>query len=471
MTLSLPAYPFAFVDLETTGATITRDRITEIAIVSFDGTTSHRWSQLVNPQARIPPFIEQLTGISNEMVSDQPVFADIAAEVLARLEGHVFVAHNARFDYGFLKNEFKRLDLTFRATVLCTVKLSRALFPEHHKHNLDSLITRHALVVSARHRALADAEAIFQFWQMAQSEFPAATLSAAVRELTARPSLPSHLDADLVDLLPRSHGVYFFYGENRLPIYVGKSNNVRQRVLSHFSSDHAIAKEMSISQQVRQVEWIECEGEIDALITEARLIKELQPTLNRQLRRNTEFCSWQLVEQTAGALQPRLVYGRDLDLGSQARLYGLYKSAASARESLLEMAKQYQLCTVTLGIEKALPGKPCFAYQLRQCKGACTGAEPLLLHNLRLIEALTKIRLKVWPFAGAALLEEGNVHHVIDAWCYLGSAGTEQQVAQLLAKGKPSFDRDTYRILLKYLSRMKPVNTASAFETFQADGT
>ena len=456
-TLLTPQYPFAFVDLETTGATATCDRITEIAIISFDGKESRSWSQLINPQARIPLFIEQLTGISNDMVSEQPLFADIADEVLERLQGHVFVAHNARFDYGFLKNEFKRVGIPFRATVLCTVKLSRKLFPEHVKHNLDSVIARHDIQVSARHRALADADAIFQFWQTVNQSVASDQLYAAVKELTSRPSLPIHIDADIVDELPKSHGVYLFYGENRLPLYVGKSNNLRQRVLSHFSSDHAIAKEMRISQQVQHIEWIECAGEIDALITEARLIKELQPTLNRQLRRSSTFCSWQLNTDTQGLLQPQLVYARDLDVGQQAKLYGLFKSATSAREHLLLAVKEKQLCSVSLGLEKGIPGKPCFARQLKQCKGACTGDETAQQHNVRLIEALINIKLKAWPFTGPALLPEGKIQHVIDAWCYLGRASSEQEIWELLDNGKPGFDRDTYRILLKQLKNMKPM--------------
>jgi DNA polymerase-3 subunit epsilon len=183
-------------------------------------------------------------------------------------------------------------------------------------------------------------------------DFTRETLQAAVQEQTARPSLPPHLDADIVEQLPKGYGVYLFFAENRLPIYVGKSNTLRQRVLSHFSSDHAIAKEMSISQQVRDIEWIECEGEIDALITEARLIKEMQPTLNRQLRRNTEFCSWRLKDMGSGLLQPQLVYARDLDLGRQEQLYGLFKSGASAREFLLQAVKQFQLCAATLGLKR-----------------------------------------------------------------------------------------------------------------------
>jgi DNA polymerase-3 subunit epsilon len=104
-------------------------------------------------------------------VADAPSFADVAEEVLERLEGRLFIAHNARFDYGFLKNEFKRAGHDFRATVLCTVKLSRKLFPQHARHNLDSLIERHGLSVSSRHRALGDAQLIHQFWQRLQSRW------------------------------------------------------------------------------------------------------------------------------------------------------------------------------------------------------------------------------------------------------------------------------------------------------------
>src|SRR3989338_3148340 len=160
----------AFVDLETTGATATADRITEIGIVEVDENGVREWSCLVNPGTSISGFIERLTGISNAMVADAPPFADVAAEVKQRLAGRLFIAHNVRFDYGFLKNDFKRAGHDFRATVLCTVKLSRKLYPQHAKHNLDSLIERHGLAVSSRHRALGDARLIHQFWNRVQRE-------------------------------------------------------------------------------------------------------------------------------------------------------------------------------------------------------------------------------------------------------------------------------------------------------------
>lgn len=454
---SLLDRPLAFVDLETTGATATRDRVTEVAVITWDGATASAWSQLLNPETRIPAFIESLTGISNEMVEDAPRFAEIAEDLAARLAGHIFVAHNARFDYAFLKNEFRCVGIDFRAPVLCTVKYSRALFPQFPKHNLDSLIERHGLSVGSRHRALGDTQAIFDFWRKMDETFPVERLNEVRRTLLARPSLPPHIDADQVDDIPDQHGVYLFYGENDLPIYVGKANQLKQRVLSHFSADHAMAKELSISQQVRRIEWQACAGEVDALITEARLIKSLQPTLNRQLRRNRDLCSWKLLDEENGHHRPELVYARDLDFGRQSQLYGLFKSAKDARAALLAIAKEHELCQVVLGLEKGTLGKPCFARQLKRCRGACSGDESAMQHSLRLMDALGKLRLRAWPFAGPAILPEGDRLHVIDAWCHLGTAQTEAEVNSLLDAGKPVFDRDIYRILVKHFNRMQPL--------------
>jgi DNA polymerase III epsilon subunit family exonuclease len=204
-TNAIPMRPLAFVDLETTGATAANDRITEIGIVEVDADgTVREWQQLLNPGISIPPFIEQLTGISNAMVANAPSFEAVASEALRRLEGRLFIAHNAKFDYGFLKSEFKRLGITFRASVLCTVKLSRALFPEHKRHNLDSLIERHALYAEARHRALADAQLIHQFWRKIHVDRNILDIEAALQAQNANPSLPAHIDASIVDDLPES---------------------------------------------------------------------------------------------------------------------------------------------------------------------------------------------------------------------------------------------------------------------------
>ncbi|MBL8420648.1 MAG: 3'-5' exoribonuclease [Dechloromonas sp.] len=453
----MSARALAFVDLETTGATATSDRITEIGIIEVDADGSVReWQQLVNPGTRIPPFIEQLTGISNELVADAPAFADVADETRRRLEGRLFIAHNARFDYGFLKNEFKRLGVTFRAPVLCTVKLSRALFPEHKRHNLDSLIARHNLAVGARHRALADAQLIRQFWQKIHVDRSIDEIDAALKAQNARPSLPPYLDAGIVDDLPDTPGVYLFYAENDLPLYVGKAKDIRQRVLSHFSADHSSAREMSLAQQVRRIDWIETAGEIGALLTEAALVKQLQPSHNRQLRRNDEVCTWTLVDEGDGWLRPELAAAHDLDFGIRASCYGLFRSSKEAGEALRALAAEHKLCDALLGLEKTAPGKPCFGHQIKRCPGACIGNEPFSRHTLRLVGALARLKLVSWPFAGPALIREGDEAHLIDAWRHLGTARSDEELPALLAADHPPFDRDTYRILTKFVARMAP---------------
>ncbi|WP_229728503.1 3'-5' exonuclease [Oxalicibacterium flavum] len=185
-----PAERLLFVDLETTGANAFNDRITEIGIVTVepDGRID-RWSSLVNPGVPISSFIRQLTGIDNAMVADAPAFGDLAHELDARLSQGLFIAHNARFDYGFLHHAFVRTGRALHAEALCTVKLSRRLYPQEKKHSLDTLIARHALVPAARHRALADADLLWQFWCRLQAVMPAATLADAVTALRHLPKI------------------------------------------------------------------------------------------------------------------------------------------------------------------------------------------------------------------------------------------------------------------------------------------
>ena len=452
--------PLAFVDLETTGSTATNDRITEIGIVEVDADGSVReWQQLVNPGMHIPPFIQQLTGISNEMVASAPPFETVAADVLQRLQGRLFIAHNARFDYGFLKNEFKRLEITFRAPVLCTVKLSRTLFPEHKRHNLDSLIERHGLRAEARHRALADAQLIHQFWQKIHVDRNIRDIEAALNAQNAHPSLPPHLDAGIVDELPDTAGVYLFYGDNNLPLYIGKAKDIRKRVLSHFAADHQSPKEMALSLQVKRIDWIETAGEIGALLKEAALVKQMQPSHNRLLRKNDEVCSWTLIDEGEGWLRPHLASADELDLGLGCSCYGLFKTTKEANDVLRALATEHNLCDALLGLDQAAPGKPCFGHQIKRCKGACIGHEPYAKHTMRLVGALTRLKLLSWPFPGPALIREGDEAHLINGWRYLGTVSTEEEIRALLDGTRRPFDRDIYKILAKYVSRMTPLKS------------
>jgi DNA polymerase-3 subunit epsilon len=448
--------PLAFVDLETTGSSPQLDRITEIGVVLVDVDGAREWSSLLDPVARIPASIEQLTGISNEMVAGAPRFAELAPQIAELLADRLFIAHNARFDYGFLKQAFRRAGYEFRATTLCTVRLSRLLYPEHRQHSLDALIARHALAVLQRHRALGDARAIYQFWCQARVGTRAGAFDAALKLLTARPSVPPHLEGQLVDSWPEGPGVYIFRGADGVVLYVGKSRNIRQRVLAHFSGDVRSSKEMSLTQQVREIECIETGGEIGALLKEAALIKQLQPTHNRRLRRAGALCSIVLAPATTGLRAAISELDPQRGMPKEA-CYGLFNTQREAQGALKKLALEHGLCQVLLGLEKPAGSRGCFARQLGRCRGACIGAEHEMQHAIRLMQALDGLKLKVWPFAGPACLREGRDLHLVQDWAWLGTAHSEPELWSLLEAGGRRLDRDSYRILAKHQSRLRPL--------------
>ncbi|MBM3357663.1 MAG: hypothetical protein FJY54_08035 [Betaproteobacteria bacterium] len=479
--------PFVFLDLETTGAHPAWDRVTEVGLLEVDrGRCAGEWSSLVNPGRSIPPAIQALNGITNEMVALAPAFPEIADELYAHLDGKVLVAHNARFDYGFLRQEFRRAGLRYNARVLCTVKLSRKLYPEEARHNLDALMLRHGLACEARHRALGDARVLWQLVQAWRESRGPDAIESAASALLARPSLPAGLTAEALDEIPEAPGVYLFYGENGVVLYVGKSTNLRTRVMAHFAADHRDAKDMKIVRQVKRVDWIETVGELGALIEEARLVKRLAPVYNRRLRHAAELCAWhwradwsesapdsdsrsveregaQAADRMASRGRdvpirggaPQLVSACELDVSRFGDLYGLYRSRSAALEALCELAGAHGLCPLLLGLDKGRA--PCFAHQIRRCRGACIGKETRAAHAARLAQALARLRMRPWPFKGRIGVrvagEEDGTLIVLDRWCYLGTVRSEQELHELGApSGPPAFDLDTYRVLTRFFS-------------------
>ena len=450
--------PLAFVDLETTGAHPAWDRVTEIAVVEVqDGEVVSEWSTLVNPGTSIPPAIQALTGITNDMVADVPAFADLAAGLIERLEGRVFVAHNARFDYGFLRHEFERAGLRFQAKTLCTVKLSRRLYPGHARHNLDSLIERHQLRCDARHRALGDAQAVWQFLRVAAAEHGVELMESVARLLTRLPALPAHIERAVVDAIPDSPGVYLFYGDHGAPLYVGKSVAMRSRVLQHFSGDVNSAREAQIAREIRRIEWRRSCGELGALLREAQLVKELLPVFNRQLRRANELCGFALNGKGF-----ELVSAEQIDSQSIPFLCGVFRSRRSALDALRELANEHRLCLRALGFERTGKGA-CFRHQIGRCAGVCAGRESLHAHHARAAAALACLKTAAWPWRGpVGIVEEDREReaveiHVVHNWCLLGTAHSEAEVAELLeGTPRPKFDLDQYKILARHLARAHP---------------
>ncbi|MGE5170312.1 MAG: exonuclease domain-containing protein [Rudaea sp.] len=452
----LPLPAFAFVDLETTGTRAAADRITEVGIVRVEsrGDALPRvteWSSLVDPEVPIPPAIQALTGITDAMVASAPTFSRIAADVLDALHGCVFVAHNARFDYGFLKHSFARLGKTFSAKVLCTVRLSRRLFPDAEGgHGLDALIARHGLAIADRHRALGDARAIWSFVELLYRTLPAESIDAAIRRLLRVPSLPPQLAPDALDALPEAPGVYLFYGDNPLPLYIGKSINLRERVASHFSQDWRSETDLRLSREIRRIEHEQTAGELGALLREAVLVKSRLPAHNRALRRKQEAG---IGERGAGA--PRFVPAVGIEPERLSGALGPFGSRASFRAALRQLASAHRLCEVRLGLERRTTG-PCFARQLGRCHGVCVGEEPREAHDARLAQALVSLSMPPWPLAGPAYVRERSADgeridvHVFRDWCWLGTAHDDAGLAAIAeAPPRAQFDCDVTRLLLR----------------------
>jgi DNA polymerase III subunit epsilon len=447
----------AFVDVETTGSSPGRDRVTEVGLVGvdFDGDAVRvtEWSSLVNPGVPIPPEIQWLTGITNDMVRDAPTFSDLAQDLYDRIAGAVFVAHNARFDYGFLRAEFARAGLGLQAKTLCTVRLSRHLYPDRAPHTLDAIIERFGLDGEQRHRALGDARVLWRLLQKLAERHSPAELELAVATLLRRPSLPPHLPPDALDGIPHAPGVYLFYGLNGHPIYIGKSVDLKARIAGHFSAEHRASRELRLSQEVHRLEWEETAGELGALLREGELIKTRLPAHNIALRRRQNQVMLQIDDD--GLAYPK---ADRVAFDAFGDVYGPFGSRASARRMLAALAGEHGLCMKVLGLEGRRAGgdgTPCFNHQLQRCRGACVGAEARHEHTGRLRDLLDAWRIPRWPFGGPiAFIERSAARfreqvHVFDQWCWLGSVSTIE-AAMTLARSAPRvFEADAARLALQ----------------------
>ncbi len=447
----------AIVDVETTGASVTGDRIIEIAIQRIErGKVVRTFESLVDPQERIPPFIEALTGITNKDVASAPTFHAIHDEVESFIKGCVFTAHNARFDYGFIRNECSRLGCSFSAPCLCTVRLSRHLYPQHRGHSLDDLIERFGLRCARRHRALDDVRALWAFMRTALKQCGDESFKEAVKALLKMPTLPPQLSAEDLDGLPDGPGVYIFYDAIGQPLYVGKSRSIRSRVLSHFSGDSDSGRHMRLCQAVARIETHLTYGELGALLLESKLIKSLAPLHNRRLRQATNLAVAVQVPGTGGYAAVRIeqwLRGQPLPAG----LLGIFRSVRQAKELVLDLANANQLCPQVLGLQPRQGS--CIHRQIKQCRGACAGDEPPALFNARLEAAFVSRRLRSWPYPGPVMLEEVNTDgtqghvFVLNEWRLVKALRYDESGTQVFLSAQDGFDHDTYKILVTHLLR------------------
>lgn len=438
-----------FVDVETTGLSPARDRIIEIGILRMEkGRIKMRFKSLINPESHLPPEITMLTGITAGDLEHAPVFSSIAKDIRELLDGSIFVAHNARFDYSFLKSEFARQELSFSAELLCTAKLSRKLFPRFKHHSLSSLIERHGFSVELRHRAFDDAKVLAEFWKLLKKQFDAETLSHAILSVTKSSALPSTISHEMIKDLPESPGVYLFYGETETPLYIGKSVNIRDRVRSHFYDYANSGKEAKIFQTIKSIEHKKTSGELGALLLESQLIKDHQPMYNRMLRKAQALTAVHKTTTPEGYFTTTTHELSEISQDDIEGIIAIYRTQGQMKKLLTDVCTEYKLCRKLMGLEK---GKgSCFGAQLHMCNGACTGKELPIRYNLRFTEAFSKTRIRQWPFAGPIGISEGGNLHAVYKWCYLGVIGDENDIADIM-NHSAVFDYDTYKILASYL--------------------
>ncbi len=459
--------PIAFVDVETTGCALGRHRVIDVAVIGARGSeVEFEWQSLVNPGGPVSAGTTALTGIDNDMLAGAPAFEDIAAELRARLAGRVFVAHNVRFDYGFIRREFARAGSEWRAPNLCTVRLSRALYPEMPRHNLDALMEQHHISVENRHRAMPDARVLLEFWRKLRAAWSADELQRALDVSALRVNLPPALSPDLPDDLPDEPGVYRFFGAGEhgpdTLLYVSRANNLRERVLDHFRAGAHDSKDQKIAASVHRVAWTETAGELGAQLLEAREVRDSHPVYNRPVHGADQRFTWQFDD---GGAVPRLVE-LSAEVLRSGNAYGNWRSAADARRALEGLARDRRWCLKLLGLESG--DGSCFGYQVGRCDGACIGRVPAAVHLARVKIELMPQRLRPWPHPGPMVYCEGAgerlQYHVIDGWQHVASVDPGDCDLLPLTRAAASrrgFDFDEYRILTRVLGdarvRLHPV--------------
>lgn len=453
----------AILDVETTGTAPPYDRIIEIGIIRIEkGKIVKKFETLLNPEVTIPPFIENLTGIINSDLKKAPVFSEIKSDLAELLDDCVFVAHNARFDYSFIRNEYKRIGISYSAKQLCSVKISRLLFPNFSHHNLDSIIERFEIECKRRHRALDDALVVWQFLRKLEKSVNEEKLKKVFDTILKKPSLPPLLKHKDVNLLPERPGVYLFFGKSEIPLYIGKSVNIKDRVLSHFINDTDSSTELEISQQVERIETFVTGGELSALLLESELVKKMQPIYNRKLRYARKLVTLRKKIRKDGYCSLSISNGEEIKSDDIENILGIFKSVKSAKEHLSRMVNENSLCQKMLGLQS---GKgPCFSYHLEVCRGACVKKEKPQIFNARFVMAFSSTKLKAWPFAGPILINEKSEDVeealVFDKWCYLGKYSEYNSSQEALAIS----DFDVYKILARFLKdpkNLKKVTTLS----------
>lgn len=373
---------YAIVDIETTGGYAANHRITEIAIFYHDGIQiTDTFHTLINPGRNIPYYITGLTGISTEMVFSAPSFKEVAAEIHKKLDGKVFVAHNAHFDYSFLKKEFEEAGIPWQSKKLCTVRLSRKIIPGLRSYSLGSLAESLGIEIANRHRAGGDAAATVKIFDQLLQRDRDSHILKALKKNSGETILPPNLSKQEFDSLPAKCGVYYFHDARGNVIYVGKAINIKKRIAGHFTGEAREWSRSKIRNEIHHISYELTGNELIALILESQEIRKLWPKYNQAQKYRGEEWGIYDYEDRNGYL--RLC----VNLVSRGtRPLMRFSTKGDAWNFLWQKVREFTLCPKLCGLQvsKGL----CFEYQTGECSGACMGVESVKKYNRRIEKAI-----------------------------------------------------------------------------------
>jgi len=379
---------YAILDIETTGGSPKTEKITEIAIFFHDGQkVVDEWSTLINPEKSIPYFITGLTGITNEMVADAPRFYEVAKEIVERTEDHIIVGHNVKFDYSFIKSEFKTLGFNFDRSTLCTIKLSRKIFPGHKSYSLGKLCKELGIEIHDRHRAAGDALATVKLFEMLQNQEDGELGQEFLKEPSGRyKNLNENLTVEDIQKLPEECGTYYFFDDAQQLLYIGKSKDIRHRVLSHLGNT-TTKRALELKQRIHSISYELTGSELIALLKESKEIKEQKPRYNRAQKRNTSYWGLYPGKDEYGYITFAL---KKLSETPHDPVTS-FNNKKEAREALTKMVGKNWLCQKLSGLYQT--DGACFHHSIRQCNGACIQGEAVAAYNKRAETLLDSLQL------------------------------------------------------------------------------
>src|SRR5688572_26608409 len=373
---------YAIVDIETTGGYAENHRITEVAIYLHDGIqVTEEFHTLINPGRNIPYYITGLTGITTEMVLESPAFEEIAEDIFKRLEGKIFVAHNAHFDYSFLKKEFEQVGINWQSKKLCTVRLSRKIIPGLRSYSLGSLAESLGIAITNRHRAGGDAAATAKIFDHLLRRDHDGYIVKVLKRNSGETILPPNLPKEEFDKVPSGCGVYYFHDARGNVIYVGKAVNIKKRIAGHFTGDAREWSRSKIRNEIHHISYELTGNELIALILESQEIRRLWPKYNQAQKFRAE--EWGIFDY-----EDRNGYLRfSINLVTKgSRPLKRFSAKGNAWNFLWEKVRAFDLCPKLCGLQ--LAKGLCFEYQTGECHGACIGVESREVYNHRVEETI-----------------------------------------------------------------------------------